>query len=95
MASTLLQVSSPLWPGSATRSLLKVRARDGDTNLGPVMQVQIQNIEGNLGPQEAGVLVAIFLFGMVTLQAFTYYQKYSHDAAGVKALVRIICCSLL
>jgi hypothetical protein len=44
-------------------------------------------VEGILGPHEVGVMFAIFLFGLVTIQTFTYYQKYSRDAIGLKALV--------
>jgi hypothetical protein len=55
------------------------------------MQEQKLDIEGIIGPHEVGVLFSVFLFGLVTIQTFTYYQKYSRDIAGIKALVRNLC----
>jgi hypothetical protein len=52
-----------------------------------IMQLDQHIVEGVLGPHEVGVLFALFLFGMVTLQAFNYYQRYSHDIMGIKLLV--------
>ena len=54
------------------------------------MTIQNQNliIEGVLGPHEVGVMFAIFLFGLVTIQTFSYYQNYPRDAMGIKVMVR-------
>jgi hypothetical protein len=48
------------------------------------------NPEILLGPHAVGVMFAIFLFGLVTDQTFSYYRKYSDDRMGLKALVRTI-----
>ncbi|KAF8064284.1 hypothetical protein FPV67DRAFT_1451491 [Lyophyllum atratum] len=52
---------------------------------------QVQFIEGTLGPHEVGVMVAIFLFGLVTIQAFIYFRQYPDDPRGVKLLVTVVC----
>lgn len=53
------------------------------------MQVQAHYIEGILGPHEVGVMTAIFLFGLVTIQTFHYFLKYAEeDPKRIKVLVR-------
>ncbi|KAF9458716.1 hypothetical protein BDZ94DRAFT_1313044 [Collybia nuda] len=47
-------------------------------------------IDSILGPHVVGVMMAIFLFGLVTIQAFTYFQNYPEDSRGTKALVGFI-----
>jgi hypothetical protein len=56
------------------------------------MQEQTPDYEAILGPHEVGVMVSIFLFGMVTIQTFTYYREYSKDTVHLKTLVSIIFC---
>lgn len=51
------------------------------------MEAQARYIDGVLGPHEVGVMVAIFLFGLVTIQTFTYFRKYPEDPRSVKVLV--------
>lgn len=50
----------------------------------------MQKIEGFLGPQEVGVMVAILLLSLVTTQAFTYFRTYPDDPKGIKVLVGIV-----
>ncbi|KAG5642297.1 hypothetical protein DXG03_003041 [Asterophora parasitica] len=52
-------------------------------------------IEGILGPHEVGVMFAIFLFGLVTIQAFTYFREYPGDHRVVKILVSVVWTLLL
>lgn len=47
-------------------------------------------IEGIVGPHEVGVMFAIFLFGLVTIQAFIYFRKYPEDPRGIKVMVVVI-----
>ncbi|KAF5375369.1 hypothetical protein D9615_007925 [Tricholomella constricta] len=53
-------------------------------------ETRARYIEGILGPHEVGVMFAIFLFGLVTIQAFTYFQKYPEDPRAIKTLVTTI-----
>jgi len=53
-------------------------------------EVTVPNIDAILGPHEVGVMVAIFLFGLVTIQTFSYYRKYPDDHKALKALVGFI-----
>lgn len=46
------------------------------------------SMDSILGPHVIGVMVAIFLFGLVTIQAFTYYKNYPKDSRWIKLLVR-------
>lgn len=43
-----------------------------------------------LGALEIGTFIALFLFGVITLQVFTYFHKFPHDPATFKALVCVI-----
>ncbi|RDB17608.1 hypothetical protein Hypma_001100 [Hypsizygus marmoreus] len=54
------------------------------------METQAQYIEGFLGPHEVGVMMAIFLFGLVTIQTFNYFRKYPEDQRGIKVLVSFV-----
>jgi hypothetical protein len=54
---------------------------------GHVQSVRVDTI---VGPHEIGVMMAIFLFGLVTIQAFTYFQNYPEDSRGTKILVRVL-----
>ncbi|GLB44551.1 hypothetical protein LshimejAT787_1701780 [Lyophyllum shimeji] len=51
---------------------------------------QARYIEGIIGPQEVGVMFAIFLLGLVTIQAFTYFRTYPNDPKGIKLLVAVV-----
>lgn len=41
-----------------------------------------------LGSMECGCMISCVLFGLVTMQAFFYYKKYSQDRFLLKGLVR-------
>lgn len=47
-----------------------------------------QSIAGLVGPFEVGVMVAIFIFGLATVQVVTYFKKFPNDAKSTKVLVR-------
>lgn len=44
--------------------------------------------DSTLGLLEIGGFLAVFLFGLVTLQMFIYYGRYPNDPKKIKALVR-------
>ncbi|KAH0582343.1 hypothetical protein H2248_010291 [Termitomyces sp. 'cryptogamus'] len=48
------------------------------------------NLSATLGALEIGVLVSIFLFGVVTVQTFTYYKKFPDDRWSLRAFVGFI-----
>lgn len=45
------------------------------------------NVNATLGALEVGVLVSVFLFGMVTVQTYSYYRKFPRDMDWIKILV--------
>ncbi|KAG6870330.1 hypothetical protein C0995_013723, partial [Termitomyces sp. Mi166 len=45
------------------------------------------SFDPTIGAFEIGVMVSIFLFGLVTVQVFTYYKKFSSDPWLMKAFV--------
>lgn len=46
------------------------------------------NLHDTLGALEIGAFIAIYLFGVVTTQADTYFRSYPEDKLVFKALVR-------
>lgn len=42
-----------------------------------------------IGALEIGVLVALFLSGVVTVQVWFYFRRYRRDPRGLKVLVRM------
>jgi len=48
------------------------------------------NVGGTLGALELGVSVALFLFGVLTLQVYYYYSHHGGDGPYLKALAAII-----
>ena len=46
------------------------------------------SLANTFGALEIGVAVAIFLFGVVTVQTFMYYQRFPDDRLHFKTLVR-------
>ncbi|KAH0582353.1 hypothetical protein H2248_010302 [Termitomyces sp. 'cryptogamus'] len=53
------------------------------------MADQPLNLSTTLGALVIGVLVSIFLFGVVTLQTFTYYKKFPDDRWLLKTFVGV------
>ncbi|KAJ7107939.1 hypothetical protein C8R44DRAFT_885323 [Mycena epipterygia] len=51
------------------------------------------NLDTTIGALEVGILVALFLSGMVTVQVWTYFHRYRHDPWGLKFVVGL-CWSL-
>jgi len=47
----------------------------------------IVNLNGTLGALEIGVLISLFLFGIVTVQTSVYYDRFPKDPWHVKFLV--------
>lgn len=45
------------------------------------------NLNGTLGTLEVGVLVAIYLFGVASVQAYVYYTQSTEDSKLLKGLV--------
>lgn len=43
--------------------------------------------DSTLGFLLSGVLVATFMFGLVTLQTYTYFRTFPRDGAVLKSLV--------
>jgi hypothetical protein len=41
-----------------------------------------------IGALEIGILVALFLSGMATVQVILYFQRHWHDSRGLKFAVR-------
>jgi len=50
----------------------------------------IPALDGTLGAIEIGVVLATFLFGMLTLQVFRYFRAYPEDSVLLKALVTFV-----
>lgn len=48
------------------------------------------SLANTFGALEIGVAVAIFLFGVVTVQTYTYFRRFQDDRLYFKALVRSI-----
>ncbi|TFK73251.1 hypothetical protein BDN72DRAFT_213600 [Pluteus cervinus] len=48
------------------------------------------NYETTIGAFEIGVLIAMFLFGVTTMQTFSYYRKFPADNRGMKIFVGVI-----
>ncbi|KAJ6581987.1 hypothetical protein B0H19DRAFT_1229161 [Mycena capillaripes] len=44
-------------------------------------------LDGTLGVMQIGLVVATWLFGIETLQAFNYYRDFSNDRKVIKGLV--------
>ncbi|KIM37533.1 hypothetical protein M413DRAFT_30747 [Hebeloma cylindrosporum] len=49
-------------------------------------------IENTFGALEIGSSIAVFLFGIVTLQAFLYFTRFGKDHIQIKALVGTVWC---
>ncbi|KAF8881770.1 hypothetical protein BD779DRAFT_995857 [Infundibulicybe gibba] len=45
------------------------------------------NVELSFGPMLMGVFINMILYGVLIVQAYTYYQTYKHDAAWIRYLV--------
>ncbi|KAF7296207.1 Saposin B-type domain-containing protein [Mycena chlorophos] len=45
------------------------------------------DINGYLGPPLIGAIVGTYLFGILTMQTFNYYNWYQRDSVGMKSLV--------
>lgn len=43
--------------------------------------------DSTVGAIEIGALISIFLFGLVTVQTYTYVQRYPKDSLMLKLLV--------
>ena len=52
----------------------------------------IQNINATIGAFEIGVLICMFLLGVLTVQAYVYYSRFPRDHWKIKALVSLIYC---
>jgi hypothetical protein len=48
------------------------------------------NLNGTLGALEIGVLISLFLFGIVTVQTSVYYDRFHKDPWHVKFLVAFV-----
>ena len=54
----------------------------------PIPPVIIEvDLNNTIGAIEIGSLFGVFLFGIVTLQTFNYYDNYKEDGWGNKTLV--------
>ncbi|KAJ7112094.1 hypothetical protein C8R44DRAFT_882501 [Mycena epipterygia] len=60
------------------------------TDAGPTISFDLGT---TIGALEVGILVALFLSGMVTIQVWTYFHRYRHDPWGLKFVVGL-CWSL-
>ncbi|KAF9554460.1 hypothetical protein CPC08DRAFT_821674 [Agrocybe pediades] len=49
------------------------------------------NLMSTLGSLLVGVLIACFLFGIITVQAFTFYTRFPHDKLWLKLIVVVLC----
>lgn len=47
------------------------------------------NLINTIGALEVGSVIAVFLFGIVTLQCHTYYTRFRDDPWSFKAMVRV------
>jgi hypothetical protein len=74
----------------ATSSLSRLSSAPPIRTMTTEAEIENLHLEGILGPHAVGVMVAMFLFGFVTIQTSSYYRKYSDDRMGLKALVRTI-----
>src|ERR1700728_4763763 len=46
------------------------------------------NLHYTLGALEIGILISLFLFGIVTVQCSVYYDRFPNDSWHIKFLVR-------
>ena len=53
------------------------------------MAVTHVDLNTTVGALEIGSIIAVFLFGIVTLQAHMYYISFQEDRSSFKALVRL------
>ncbi|KAG6911428.1 hypothetical protein DXG01_016525 [Tephrocybe rancida] len=49
-----------------------------------------EDLDSTLGAYEIGVMISIFLFGLLTVQTFTYYKKFPNDAWYLRTFVGVI-----
>ncbi|KAJ7171135.1 hypothetical protein C8R46DRAFT_1349226, partial [Mycena filopes] len=56
----------------------------------PANVSQLPPLDGTLGSILVGLVLGTFLFGMLTVQVFNYYQIFSKDSLTLKSLVAII-----
>lgn len=49
-----------------------------------------ESFDSTVGAFEIGVMVSIFLFGLVTVQTFSYYKKFPNDPWQMRTFVAII-----
>ncbi|KAJ7857279.1 hypothetical protein B0H14DRAFT_695650 [Mycena olivaceomarginata] len=47
-------------------------------------------VASHIGTYEIGVLVSYVLFGVTTMQTYTYYTRFSEDSRKLKGLVALI-----
>ncbi|KAJ7802768.1 hypothetical protein B0H14DRAFT_3488182 [Mycena olivaceomarginata] len=47
-------------------------------------------LDGSYGATEIGSIVAVFLFGIETLQALHYFREFPHDSAPLKGTVALV-----
>ena len=45
-------------------------------------------VDDTLGALQIGAILAVYLFGIITLQAYTYFRHFPEDKTIFKALVR-------
>ncbi|KAJ7213288.1 hypothetical protein C8J57DRAFT_1538836 [Mycena rebaudengoi] len=48
------------------------------------------NFNATIGPEEVGVIVGAWMFGMFTVQAFNYFSDFPHDSKRLKVIVSLI-----
>jgi hypothetical protein len=46
------------------------------------------SLDDTLGALQIGAILAVYLFGIITLQAYTYFRHFPEDKTVFKALVR-------
>ncbi|KAF4612692.1 hypothetical protein D9613_011774 [Agrocybe pediades] len=49
------------------------------------------DLTSTLGALLIGVLVSCFLFGIIAIQAFTFYTRFPHDKPSLKLIVLVLC----
>lgn len=53
------------------------------------MVAAVYDVRDTLGALLIGVLIACCLFGIITVQTFTYYTRFPNDKLHLKAIVRL------
>ena len=48
------------------------------------------NLDSTLGPLFVGFSFSCIIFGFLSMQAFTYYQRFPNDLHAYKTLVRTV-----